>query len=200
LELVEVKNGTARVLESRKTSGKLPVMLGVEWRDGIVTAQAGRDELSTVAQVGAGRVGVWADGTSKTVALKEFRALGAPQPWGEAPLPDKISKDYLMDEWASNAKAWREAKDGVRWHTGDFFRDIVLSLPMRSLNEGGKVTAWLGANPDKPNTGAQLLVSRDGSNWRLALSEEGRELKTTTVPIPAKDASLRAVRQPLGGG
>ncbi|HEY0076551.1 MAG TPA: hypothetical protein VGB77_20850 [Abditibacteriaceae bacterium] len=146
--------------------------LTVEWQNGAIKARLGFANAAqftataTVNEIPEGRVGVWADGAPGAVATS-FRVLSAAPGWGEPPLPARFQKDRLMRHWASNAGAWKrvnpdpdfshvyfyvpeEARkknpEQIWMHTGDFFRDAEVSVPLPDMAPGAKMTLHLREN------------------------------------------------------
>jgi hypothetical protein len=146
--------------------------LSVEWQNGAIKARLGFANAAqfiataTVNETPEGRVGVWADGVPGAVATS-FRALSVTPGWGEPPLPARFQKDRLMRHWASNAGAWKrvnpdpdfshvwffvpeEARkknpEQIWMHTGDFFRDAEVSVPLPDMAPGAKMTLHLREN------------------------------------------------------
>jgi len=228
LEVVEFTDGTGKILANTNIEKPTttPTFV-VEWREGLITARAGGTEVTaTTSSLLAGRVGAWADGATGAVALGSFRALGITTGWGESKLNDKITNDRLMLYWASNAAAWRVEAGSVpmdakpqtpaeragtdpsqlnvyRWHTGDFFRDTTLSLPMPKFNANSTLSMLLATDPTKPgDAGASLLIERTATDYKLTLSESGTVIQTRNLPLPTGEEKrqLRFVRRLLGEG
>ena len=211
LEIVESTGGREKVL-ARGQALKTKTLPGVsvEWREGDITARsAGTVVTATVTTIPVGRVGAWADGPANAIALTSFHAMGAAPGWGETALPERIVTDPWMKQWASNAASWKQGAGNVWWHTGDFFRDAALSLPLPALANGSGFTVLLGTSATNPTVGAQLALERSGDALQFKLSSGGRVLQTTALPYQASrpagagkatGANLRFVRRPLGGG
>ena len=107
-----------------------------------------------------------------------------------------------MKNWASNAAAWKRGNDGTWWHTGDFFGDSALTLPLPKLPEGGTLTLRLAANPSEIKSGAQLKLARVGTNWQWTLLQNGTILDTQTLADADwkdEERTIRLVRRPLDG-
>ncbi|HVF10891.1 MAG TPA: PDZ domain-containing protein, partial [Abditibacteriaceae bacterium] len=202
LEIVEYTNGNGKILASVQASPSASSPgLSVAWREGIITARAAATRVvATVNAVPAGRVGVWADGAASTFAVTSFHALGVAPSWGEGSLPERIQKDRLMKNWASNAAAWKPGKDGVWWHTGDFFQDASLSIPLPELQSNGSLTLRLGADPGQSNVGARLTLKRLADAFSLELMESGRAIKSVALPLAGAKGDVRFVRRPLDAG
>jgi hypothetical protein len=220
LEIVQVQAGKARLLgsaamlpASRPAGASDRVDVAVQWREGVVTARSyGTMAQATVAAIPAGRVGAWAKrGGAESVALTSLRALGAAPAWGEGALPDKFGKDRLMKNWASNAAAWKRGEDNVFWHTGDFFGDSALTLPLPEMKIDATLALRLSADPARAQSGSKLEVARVGTGWKWTLSQDGKYLQSATLPeaewpnvkaavTDAPTRTLRFVRRPLGGG
>ena len=201
LEIVEMNDGKARLLSATPATFGATPKIEVEWRDGIITARAGNaTTTATVAAVPAGRIGAWSLGAAKSVALTSFRALGAAPAWGEGALPERFAKDTLMKNWASNAAAWKRGSDGTWWHTGDFFGDSALTLPLPKLPAGGTLTLRLAANPANKDSGAQVKIAHIGTNWQWTLLQNGKTLETQTLADADwkdEERTVRFVRRPL---
>jgi hypothetical protein len=209
LEIVQVSAGAARVLASAKVlrpmaASSVRPAVSVQWSEGVITARAsGAVAVATVASVPTGRVGAWAQGGAGAVALTDFRALGAAPGWGEGALPARFTKDRLMKNWASNAAAWKRGEDGTFWHTGDFYGDSALTLPLPELPEGAQLSLRLGADPARANSGARLNIARQKNAWLWSLSQDGKPLQAVTLSDaqwPDAQKSVRFVRRPLEAG
>ncbi|MDF2441167.1 MAG: serine protease Do, partial [Abditibacteriota bacterium] len=200
LEIVEVAKGVGKILGRAKVLSTPPApAISVQWREGVITARgAGATATAVVAEVPAGRVGAWSDAPAASVALASFRAMGAAPGWGEAPLPSKIVKDRLMKYWASNATAWKRAND-TWWHSGDFFRDAAISLPLPKAATGTSISLLLASNPAQKNSGSRLELVRTSNGWNTTLWEGMRQIKSATISAAA-DQSVRFVRRPLEAG
>ena len=186
LELVEYTDGAGKILTGVKLASAVSPSISVEWRDGLITAHNGATSATvSVAEVAPGRVGAWADGDAGAVALTAFRALGAPPHFGEAKLPERIAKDRLMQNWADNAHAWKLGDDKVWWHTGDFYSDATLTVPLPPLNPGTSIALLLGTDPAVADSGGTLEITHGATGYAFKLSEGGHEVKTFTVADPA---------------
>jgi len=99
--------------------------------------------------------------------------VGAPDQnganFGEGALPDRLVKDRLMKNWASAASAWKRDTKGIWWHTGDFWNDATLEVPLPKLEEGQGFRFLLRSSPQTPARSA------------MTLSVERREGKIQTV-------------------
>lgn len=226
LEIVQVTDGKARLLGK---GAMLPPItqvselgkpqrrtISVQWRDGIITARAeGTVVNATVASIPAGRVGAIAQrGSASSVALASLQALGAAPSWGEGALPERFEKDRLMKNWASNAAAWKRGADGFFWHTGDFFGDAALSLPLPAMPQGSRLALRLNADPSRSDVGARLEIEKQAAGWKLSLSQDGKNLGSASLSeaqwpgVEQTDGSgekkmvrsVRFVRRPLGEG
>ncbi|HEX8234960.1 MAG TPA: hypothetical protein VF600_03305 [Abditibacteriaceae bacterium] len=214
LQIVEYSKGLGKVLASVPdlgTKGDSPLgnlAFSVEWRDGVIAARRGTAmATASVSSIPAGRVGAWIEGATDAVALQSFRAMGAAPSWGEVILPERFTKDTLMQNWASNAASWREDKTtagetfkGTRWHTGDFFGDIALSLPLpafTSSKPNQRLSLLLASSPTAPATGSRLEAERAESGLLLRLYQDERLISSTTAKPGAGD-TLRFVRRPVG--
>jgi len=223
LEIVQVAEGKPRLLGSalllpmgRPAGLEQRLSIGVQWRDGVITARAGGAVANaTVASIPAGRVGAVAKrGAGSSVAVVSLQALGAAPAWGEGALPERFEKDRLMKNWASNAAAWKRGADGFFWHTGDFFGDAALTLPLPEMPLGSRLALRLNADPSLSASGARLEVERVAGGWKLSLSQNGKYLGSAGLSEAewsgaeqATDAggkklvrSLRFVRRPAGEG
>lgn len=215
LQIVEFVKGVGKVLASvpdTNTKVNSPLnnlALSVEWRDGVIAARRGGTTVTaTLSAIPAGRVGVWIDGAAEAVALTSFRAMGTAPSWGEEVLPERFTKDVLMKNWASNAASWREDKTtagdefkGTRWHTGDFFGDIALSLPLPAFaasKPNQKFSLLLASAPSAPTKGSRLEAERIQSGLVLRLYHDERLVGSTTAR-PGTNDTLRFVRRPAGG-
>ncbi len=205
LEIVQVAEGKARLLGSstlpprnRPASPDERLSIGVQWRDGVITARSsGAVANATVASIPAGRVGAVAQkGAGSEVALDSLQALGAAPAWGEGALPERFEKDRLMKNWASNASAWKRGVDGFFWHTGDFFGDAALTLPLPEMPAGSRLTLRLNADPSKAQSGAKLEIERQSGGWKFSLSQSGKYLQGATL----RDAELGGVEQTDAAG
>jgi hypothetical protein len=187
LQIVEYAKGTGKVLASVPDLGTKAdvssnnLSFSAEWRDGVITARRGATTATaSVSTIPAGRVGAWIDGVPDVVALQSFRAMGAAPSWGEEVLPERFTKDILMKNWASNAASWREDKTtagevfkGTRWHTGDFFGDIALSLPLPAFNAA--------KSNQKLSFAAGLIAHR--AHQRLTFGSRTHRERTSPAPL-----------------
>ena len=113
--------------------------------------------------------------------------LGDKKGWGEGSLPERFQKDRLMKNWASAAAAWKRGADGTWWHTGDFFGESQVSLPIPDLDEGAGLKISLGAKDNADNAGAQFVISRAG-NYVAFGFENG-----APTQIPLAEATGKAI-------
>lgn len=176
LEIVEVVNGKERLLTQTPLSvagqafGAHPMR--VEWQNGNVQALVGFPNAKNftaramVNDIPEGRVGIWADGGASAVATS-FHTMSATPTWGEPPIPARFQKDRLMRFWASNAGAWRrvnpdpdfsnarfhvpveellKSPEEIWMHTGDFFRDAEVTLPLPDMSNTARMTVYLREN------------------------------------------------------
>jgi hypothetical protein len=214
LQIVEYSKGVGKVLASvadfdtKKKSPLDGLAFSVEWRDGVITARRGTTTATaSVSAIPLGRVGAWIDGVADAIALHSFTAMGAAPSWGEEVLPERFTKDALMKNWASNAASWREGKTtvgeafkGTRWHTGDFFGDVALSLPLPTFTPAKanqKLSLLLASSPTAPATGSRLEAERAESGLLLRLYQDENLIGSTTAKPGAGD-TLRFVRRPVG--
>ena len=124
--------------------------------------------------------------------------------WGEGSLPDRFQKDRLMKNWASAGAAWKRDAAGTWWHTGDFFGETTVSLPLPPLEDGQGVRIVLGAKEGEPQTArARVEVERKGANLSFATIFPGKGSPSKppqTVPLTeAKDATLTINYDPGDG-
>lgn len=209
LEIVEFAKGQGKILAAaepvwapNKTyfNGEpvgVPQSIAVEWREGVITARSlGKTITATVSAVPAGRVGVWADAPAGMGVFTSFRALGAAPGWGEDVLPERFTKDRLMKNWASNASLWL-GNQPTRWHTGDFFSDASLSLPLALTASNQGLKLMLAASPDAPDAGARLQIERAGDTVSFALFENGKAVGQASLPAASATGNLRFVRRPI---
>ncbi|BCM91034.1 hypothetical protein IAD21_02898 [Abditibacteriota bacterium] len=100
--------------------------------------------------------------------------------WGEGDLPERLVKDRLMRNWANAASAWKRSQSGIWWHTGDFWSDSNLQIPLPTLaKEGDGFRFYVGANPQNPPLGA-LVAAVSRKNGKLAVRLNGQ---TATMPF-----------------
>ena len=220
LELVEVSDGKERLLAQSKFPAAAGQAFGahplaVEWQNGAIKARLGFanaaqfSATTTVNEIPAGRVGIWADGASGAVATS-FRALSATPGWGEPPLPARFQKDRLMRHWASNAGAWRrvnpdpdfshvwfkappealtKSPEQIWMHTGDFFRDAEVTVPLPDIAPGAKMTLHLRENFEGvPVIVAPQLKTVFRPRAAVKLTEDSTkngETKPNKVPVTA---------------
>ncbi len=190
LEIVEVIEGKTRLLAqtSLRVAGQ-PFgahPLSVEWQDGAIKARLGFPNaanftaIALVNSIPAGRTGLWADGASGAVATA-FRSLSAAPTWGEPPVPARFQKDRLMRFWASNAGAWRRVNpdpdfsnvwfevpseamkknpEQIWMHTGDFFRDAEMTVPLPNMTPEARMIVQLRENFEGIPVGNQSRILR----------------------------------------
>lgn len=203
VQIVEVTNGAAKVLGA-STKGTTSQSVEVEWRDGAITARSGTaTATANVNTIADGRAGLWADGPLGSWAATNFRALGIASAFGEGSLPERFTKDRLMQNWASNASLWTESekdKTAPRWHTGDFFSDATVSLPFPVLADGQKLVIYAGASQDRPEDGSRLTAEKDGNQIVFEIAEANKTVKQVAVPLAEAKGELRFARRPVGDG
>lgn len=107
--------------------------------------------------------------------------------WGEGSLPERFQKDRLMKSWASAAAAWKRGADGTWWHTGDFFGDARVSLPVPTLADGAGLKISLGAKGSAQTASAQFIVARAGGDVSFGFEGE------TPVKIPLAEATGKPI-------
>jgi len=117
--------------------------------------------------------------------------VGAPeqngQNFGEGALPDRLVKDRLMKNWASAASAWKRDAKGVWWHTGDFWNDASLEVPLPKLEEGQGFRFYLRSNSENSARSAmKVFIERRGGKIQWTLSN-GK-------PIALSDNSNNTIR------
>ncbi len=167
---------------------------------------------ATVNEIPAGRVGLWADGAPGAVATS-FRVMGASPGFGEPPLPDRFQKDRLMKFWASNAAAWKSLTsvpellnsvwspgstfkasngqsnadwklDKIWLHTGDFFSDAAVTVPIPDIPVGGRLALHLRENFDVNPVAASPLVTSRRALTRQAVRPAGITRRADPTAIP----------------
>ena len=107
--------------------------------------------------------------------------------WGEGTLPERFQKDRLMKNWASAAAAWKRGADGTWWHTGDFFGDSRVDLPIPKLADGAGLQIVLGAKAGEPQSApAQVLVERQGQNVSFSIKSARGEFPNAPQIVPLK--------------
>ena len=111
--------------------------------------------------------------------------------------PTVFQKDALMENWASNAHAWRAGADGTWWHTGDFYQDASLNVPIPNLGAESQLTLLLAADEAAAAKGARLIIENDHGTVSFKLSEGGQTVKSLSLPEKEVAGQLRFVRRPL---
>ncbi len=147
--------------------------LFVEWQNGNIKARIGFPNFANftatamVDKIPDGRVGIWADAAPGAIATT-FRVFSASPTWGEPPIPARFQKDTLMRYWASNASAWKRVNpdpefsnarffyltpeaskknpEQIWMHTGDFFRDAEVTVPLPDMAPTARMTIHLREN------------------------------------------------------
>lgn len=224
--IYEVSGGKEKLLTSGTSGAARKASLVrdfiVEWRDGNIMAQsAGAVAKASVNEVSAGRIGIWGDGAPGEVAATSFRALSATPGWGEPPLPDRFQKDRLMRFWASNAGAWKSLNyepeltgryidqyvldaaapkntEKTWMHTGDFFDDASVTVPLPDMAPGAQMAIHLRANMDGAKLLAPVLPARQiyrlgGLVRRAAPLQPGVAPGTPNPVLPNPAAPVVAV-------
>ncbi|RYX85178.1 PDZ domain-containing protein [bacterium] len=153
----------------------------------------GHEVVSAACNLAQGEVALRAKTGAKNFVDFDDVRVGTQQDqeWGEGDLPDRIKKDRLMRNWANEASAWKRDTHGVWWHTGEFWGNISLNLPVPDLaKEGDGFRFYAGANPQNPPAAA-LAASVTRKEGKALIRLNGQ---TTTVPL-AKGAknSLRLI-------
>ena len=108
--------------------------------------------------------------------------------WGEGSLPERFQKDRLMKNWASAAAAWKRGADGTWWHTGDFFGDSQVALPIPALEAGAGLSVNLGANAQNAST--RFTMTRAGDDLILGLQNGAQ----TKIPLASATGKTLVVK------
>ncbi|WP_106380983.1 PDZ domain-containing protein [Abditibacterium utsteinense] len=161
------------------------------WVDGVLCAQA----PSHLAQ---GSVALRAVATARDLVDFDDVRVGQSSgfEWGERALPDRIQKDRLMSNWASNAKSWARDSQGVWWHTGDFFGAASVTVPHKMLEVGEEIALLLRADPKNLDAGAKMVISRPkaAKNLVFSLYENGQKSSQQAMEIGSDDLSALRLR------
>ena len=143
-------------------------------------------------------------GTHNFVDFDDVRigqVKGGDKIWGEGNLPDRLVKDRLMRNWANAATSWKRDSQGVWWHTGDYWNDARLEVPLPQIaKDGDGFRFYLGATPQSPLK-APLVASikRTGGQLEVRLNEA----KAATFPIKEGKGTMNTLAlalRPSAGG
>lgn len=129
--------------------------LKLEPRNGIVALSFdGREVARAKCDLMQGEIALRAKTSEANYIDFDDVRVGAPEKnganFGEGALPDRLVKDRLMKNWASAASAWKRDAKGIWWHTGDFWNDATLEVPLPKLEEGQGFRFLLRSNPEDP--------------------------------------------------
>ena len=115
--------------------------------------------------------------------------------WGEGNLPERFQKDRLMKNWASAASAWQRDASGTWWHTGDFFGDAAVTLPLPALEDRAGLSLALGASGDLAS--AKLRVVREGDTVRFGFvgAAASPEVALPLAQVQGKTLVVKSVRR-----
>jgi len=104
-----------------------------------------------------------------------------------------------MRNWASNASAWKRDEHGVWWHTGDFWSNANLQVPIPALQKDGDgFRFYVGANQQNPPATA-LSASVSRKNGRLEMRLNGTQSATLPLPSGGKNTLLLSLRSGVEG-
>ena len=141
---LETHNGIARLLFDRSEVVRAPCDLA-------------QGEVVLRAQTGA----------RNFVDFDDVRAGNELEQLGEGQLPDRLVKDRLMRNWASEASAWKRDERGVWWHTGDFWGDANLQIPLPALQKDGDGFRFFVAGAVQNPSAAALVASVARKNGQI---------------------------------
>ncbi len=123
--------------------------------------------------------------------------VGAPQSsgavWGEGVLPDRLVKDRLMRNWASAASAWKRDAKGIWWHTGDFWKEAALDVPLPDLKEGQGFRFYLFADAKTPQNAA-LVATATRKNGKIEVSTTGTRSPQAPVIFSRAQSNTLSLR------
>ncbi len=114
--------------------------------------------------------------------------------WGEGELPERLVKDRLMKNWANAASAWKRDSNGVWLHTGDFWGDSNLEIPLPALaEEGDGFRFYIGASPQNPAAAALVAgVSRKDGKIQIRLNGQATAVAFASGAKNTVSLALRA--------
>lgn len=159
----------------------------------------GREVARAKCDLAQGEVALRAQaGANSFVDFDDVR-VGAPQGgqavWGEGVLPDRLVKDRLMKNWASAASAWKRDAHGIWWHTGDFWNEANLDVPIPALKEGQGLRFYLNADPKAPQSAA-LVATVARKNGKIEVSTQGA--MASHAPVTVVSGQSNAISLALG--
>ena len=133
----------------------------------------GREVARAKCDLAQGEVALRAQASKNAFVDFDDVRVGAPQGgqavWGEGQLPDRLVKDRLMKNWASAASAWKRDAQGIWWHTGDFWNEANLDVPLPALKEGQGFRFYAFTSASAPQNAA-LVATVTRKNGKIEVS------------------------------
>ncbi len=138
-------------------------------------------------------------GARNFVDFDDVRVGSELEQLGEGQLPARLVKDRLMRNWASNASAWKRDERGVWWHTGDFWQNANLQVPLPPLRKDGDgFRFFVGANTQNPPSAA-LAASVTRKDGRIEARLNGTQVATLPLQNGAQNTLLLSLRASFKG-
>jgi len=103
-------------------------------------------------------------------------------PGEEAPLPDvteQFTREYTMNTWAAPESVWKRDAQGVTWHTGVFFGEPVVELPLPgAAKTEGTVRLCIHGDGQSLDSGYTVTARSpaDGGRLQVSLQRAGTEV------------------------
>ncbi len=154
-------------------------------------------------QATTGSIGLYGDDGPGTAFDNAFVRFSEPKRTAHVPQEMADTSEHPeMREWASDRAAWVVPQSSgpgtVYWTKGDYYGDLALELPLRSIGaREATTTAVLGGSPQNPEAGIvlQITATRGTRALRLEILRAGEQLTATDVTVEAARADVRFERK-----